>query len=418
MSFESACFRGYYIRQKNYRFILDRKESAFFSHDASFDFNELFLSPGAFQFSLLRKGWYVCHSIDKSYHRVPVVASYNEPSEKWFRRCSFVLRPLGVNENVRMNCLDFFLQPSTVAPKTVSITRSNPTKITSTLPKTRPLPTTSPHKPEGPCIHLSFFNTAGITFMLYSTLKPEGYLVQEKVLHLRYVIRDTGLELKSQSDPDLNSAADGSLQVQQLYLDDEVPHLPRGKIVVFWAEDPTGVYEILLDGKEKLYLIPGFHCDFPIQVYVTPRKKISTTTRPPKQTVKTEPRPPTTPQRPTAPPSLPPTFAPSPPPVLQPPPPAPPISPPPPPPPAPIFLPPHVLLRSLHLPHHVPIQLHLLPPSFHLHSRLLLFLPLPLQPFPQDLLLLYHRARLKSLMNYLPLQRFVHAYRPLPSLLG
>lgn len=45
--------------------------------------------------------------------------------------------------------------------------------------------------------------------------------------------------------------------------------------MVFWAEDPTGVYEILLDGKEKLYLIPGFHCDFPIQVYVTPRNKIS-----------------------------------------------------------------------------------------------------------------------------------------------
>ena len=57
----------------------------------------------------------------------------------------------------------------------------------------------------GPCIHLSFFNTAGITFMLYSTLKPEGYLVRDKVLHLRYIIRDTGLELKSQSDPDLNS---------------------------------------------------------------------------------------------------------------------------------------------------------------------------------------------------------------------
>ena len=63
--------------------------------------------------------------------------------------------------------------------------------------------------------------------------------------------------------------------MQQLYLDDEVPHLPRGKIVVFWAEDPTGVHEILLDGKEKLYLVPGFHCDFPIHIYVTPRNKIS-----------------------------------------------------------------------------------------------------------------------------------------------
>lgn len=43
----------------------------------------------------------------------------------------------------------------------------------------------------------------------------------------------------------------------------------------FWAEDPTEVYEILLDGREKLYLIPGFHCDVAIHVYVTSRKKIS-----------------------------------------------------------------------------------------------------------------------------------------------
>ena len=57
----------------------------------------------------------------------------------------------------------------------------------------------------GPCIHLYFFNTAGITYMLYSTLKPEGYLVQDKVFRLRYIIRDTRLELTSQSDPDLNS---------------------------------------------------------------------------------------------------------------------------------------------------------------------------------------------------------------------
>ena len=95
--------------------------------------------PGAFQFSLLRKGWYICHSIFKSYHRVPIVADYNEPSSKWMRRCSFVLRPLGGNENARMNCLDLFVQTSTIAPKTISTTKSNPPKITSTLP----------HKPEG-----------------------------------------------------------------------------------------------------------------------------------------------------------------------------------------------------------------------------------------------------------------------------
>ena len=41
----------------------------------------------------------------------------------------------------------------------------------------------------GPCLSFTFWNTAGVPFILYSSLKPEGYLVTGPKLHLHYVIR-------------------------------------------------------------------------------------------------------------------------------------------------------------------------------------------------------------------------------------
>jgi len=42
----------------------------------------------------------------------------------------------------------------------------------------------------GPCLYIHFWNDAGIPFMLYSSLKPEGYLVTGPEIHLHYVIRN------------------------------------------------------------------------------------------------------------------------------------------------------------------------------------------------------------------------------------
>lgn len=42
----------------------------------------------------------------------------------------------------------------------------------------------------GPCLNFHFWNDAGIPFMLYSSLKPEGYLVTGPEIHLHYVIRN------------------------------------------------------------------------------------------------------------------------------------------------------------------------------------------------------------------------------------
>lgn len=65
--------------------------------------------------------------------------------------------------------------------------------------------------------------------------------------------------------------------VQQLYLDLEKtgPDLVSGQTVTFWAKDPSGTFEILLDGKKMVYAVPGLHCRHYIQVTVTSRPKTS-----------------------------------------------------------------------------------------------------------------------------------------------
>lgn len=40
----------------------------------------------------------------------------------------------------------------------------------------------------GPCLNFTFWNNAHVPFILYSSLKPEGYLVRGPKLHLHYVI--------------------------------------------------------------------------------------------------------------------------------------------------------------------------------------------------------------------------------------
>ena len=62
---------------------------------------------------------------------------------------------------------------------------------------------------------------------------------------------------------------------QQLYLDKSAIKLTGNQIVTFWAKDPAGKREILLDGKKIVYAVPGLHCEHVIQVTVTSRPKAS-----------------------------------------------------------------------------------------------------------------------------------------------
>lgn len=63
--------------------------------------------------------------------------------------------------------------------------------------------------------------------------------------------------------------------IQQLYLDENTPKVSGGQVVKFWAKDPDGKREILLDGKKIVYAVPGLHCDHYIHVTVTSRPKSS-----------------------------------------------------------------------------------------------------------------------------------------------
>lgn len=61
---------------------------------------------------------------------------------------------------------------------------------------------------------------------------------------------------------------DGLGNSQQLYLDETGPQFFSGQTVTFWAKDPAGKREILLDGKKIIHAIPGLHCDHTIHVTV------------------------------------------------------------------------------------------------------------------------------------------------------
>ena len=117
-------------------------------YDASAAFFQVFSLPGAFQFSLMRKGWYICRSINRNYHRTEVVTDYNMASSEWLRRCSFALRPLAANENPLMNCYDAIVP--TKPPGVSSINTKPPIFNKTTTGTTRPtsVPTT-PHKDDG-----------------------------------------------------------------------------------------------------------------------------------------------------------------------------------------------------------------------------------------------------------------------------
>lgn len=116
-------------------------------YDASAAFFQVFSLPGAFQFSLMRKGWYICRSENKDYHRTAIVTDFNMASLTWLKKCSFALRPLAPNENAQMNCFDVIQPPEAPGPQ---ITTSTPKHANVTTPTTLPTvtPTTS-HKHPG-----------------------------------------------------------------------------------------------------------------------------------------------------------------------------------------------------------------------------------------------------------------------------
>ena len=115
--------------------------------DASAGFQKVFSLSGAFQFNLMRKGWYICRSKSRNYHRVEVVTDYNMATNHFLKRCSFTLRPLGPKENPLMNCYGTF-QP-TRPPGVPQASISTPSQTIKTTPTTRLTTPPTTHRPEG-----------------------------------------------------------------------------------------------------------------------------------------------------------------------------------------------------------------------------------------------------------------------------
>jgi len=49
-------------------------------------------------------------------------------------------------------------------------------------------------------VNIRFHNTAGVPFVLHSSLKPEGYLVTGQTLQLRYVIKNNQVKTQVEND--------------------------------------------------------------------------------------------------------------------------------------------------------------------------------------------------------------------------
>ena len=116
----------------------------------------MFSLPGAFQFGLLRKGWYICRSEKKDYHETELVTDFNMASEKWLRRCSFALRPLSAGQNPLMNCFES-RQPSKPPVSYARTTAASISLPNITTPTTKPTTVQTTHKPEGKVLHFEWF---------------------------------------------------------------------------------------------------------------------------------------------------------------------------------------------------------------------------------------------------------------------
>ena len=145
-----------YLRPFNFKLNYSINLSLFETpdYDASAAFFQVFSLPGAFQFSLMRKGWYICRGLHKDYHRTEIVTDYNMADTAWLKRCSFALRPLAANENAQMNCFDTLQPPKPSGIPGISspqTTISTPPQTNKTTPTTPPVTTnpTTPHKHDG-----------------------------------------------------------------------------------------------------------------------------------------------------------------------------------------------------------------------------------------------------------------------------
>ncbi|KAJ7334527.1 hypothetical protein OS493_014851 [Desmophyllum pertusum] len=270
VSFESACLPGFFLRQKNYRFILDKRDgSELFDKESSFKVYSVMKFSRSFLLQSMHNDWYICQSKEKHLHRPTIIELdfYNgEPDV--LERCTFSFQPTAQHDNKYKNCKNVvgpvvhpairgqsLPHPPHLVPKKPSpLVPAQPTCIPvcpagtvggtpgtqaasgSTIPSLPLEP--SIVRSEKTCVALNFINNFGPKFKLSSSLKHEAYLVTGSGFKLKLII----------DRPELHSH------------------------VTFYAEDEDGSRKLLLNGQSSISEPAVSRCPVFLDVSVTSEK--------------------------------------------------------------------------------------------------------------------------------------------------
>ncbi|XP_068695497.1 uncharacterized protein [Montipora foliosa] len=259
VSFESACFPGHFMRQKNYHFLLQKRDgSDVFDRDSSFQIFSVMKFARNLLFNSWHQDWYICQSEDRKDYGTKLILDFYNGEPDVLDRCTFILNPfwkhkyqnckysLGPVEAPGING-----QPLPHPPHLIEKTPASPVVLPSCIPMcpvgtkeaTTQAAVAIPSTPEvsigssprKKCVTVNFTNKFGSPFTLYSSLKHEGYFVTRSAFKLQLIT----------DRPDLHS------------------------YVTFFAKDPEGKRLLLLNGSPSISEPLVSDCAVSMDVIVT-----------------------------------------------------------------------------------------------------------------------------------------------------
>ncbi|XP_029196209.2 uncharacterized protein LOC114961608 [Acropora millepora] len=293
VSFESVCFPGYFMRQKNFHFLLQKRDgSDVFDKDSSFHIFSVMKLARNFLLNSWHKDWYICQSEKRKKYGTQIILDYYNGQPDVLDRCTFVLSPIWTDKyQYCKHALGPVIapeingQPLPHPPHLVETTPAPPFVLPSCIPvcpadsneaRTQgaaAIPSSSgvsivssPSKKM--CVALNFVNRFGSPFTLFSSMKHEGYFVSRSGFRLKLII--------------------------------DRPELHNG--VTFHATDPEGKRQILLNGSPNITVPLVSDCTMFTDVLVTGKEDLLPSTITEKPSVL-----PSTTSKPVGPPSLPPS---------------------------------------------------------------------------------------------------------------
>ncbi|XP_074618669.1 uncharacterized protein LOC141877541 isoform X2 [Acropora palmata] len=265
VSFESVCFPGYFMRQKNFHFLLQKRDgSDVFDKDSSFRIFSVMKLARNFLLNSWHKDWYICQSEKRKKYGTQIILDYYNGQPDVLDRCTFVLSP---NWTEKYQHCKHSLGPL-IAPEINGQPLPHPPHLVETTPAPPfVLPSCIPVCPAGNkeattqgaaaipsssgvsivsspskkmCVALNFVNRFGSPFTLFSSMKHEGYFVSRSGFRLKLII--------------------------------ERPELHNG--VTFHATEPEGKRQILLNGSPNITMPLVSDCTMFTDVLVTGKEDL------------------------------------------------------------------------------------------------------------------------------------------------